>query len=198
MAGLSIYKRNQGRIPRSVTAVVLVVFLAGLCYFARQKLERYVPAGQIETMAVGNADESWLLVDPWPDAEDPEYPAGTKVTAEVKKKLTGSRTRRGQEVRLRFKPADPYRYAIHVQLGVPVLFFVIGAFGIFCLVNGHKFADFLIATESEMKKVHWSSRAELIGSTVVVIVTVLILAAYIFGVDSVILKGLILMNVLPS
>ena len=66
------------------------------------------------------------------------------------------------------------------------------------MVNGPRFADFLIATESEMKKVSWSSRAELVGSTVVVIVTVLILAAYIFGVDSMIAKGLSLLKVLPS
>ncbi|NIA21830.1 MAG: preprotein translocase subunit SecE [Anaerolineaceae bacterium] len=149
-------------------------------------------------MAARNADKSWLLVDPWPSAEDPEYPAGTRVTDEVKEKLVGTTSRRGQEVRLRFKPADPYRYAIHVQLGVPVLLLAIGAFGIFRLVNGRRFADFLIATESEMKKVHWSSRAELIGSTVVVIVTVLILAAYIFGVDYLVVKGLRLLGVLRS
>ncbi|MBE3132152.1 MAG: preprotein translocase subunit SecE [Acidobacteria bacterium] len=35
-----------------------------------------------------------------------------------------------------------------------------------------------------MKKVSWSSKAELIGSTVVVIVTVFLLALVIFAVDN--------------
>ncbi len=178
MAGLSIYKRNQGRVTRSVTAVVLVVFVAGLCYFIRQKLVVHVPAGKVKILAVRNANESWLLVDPWPSVEDPEYPAGTRVTKEVKEKLLASSMRRGQELRLSFEAADPYRYAIHVQLGVPVLLLAIGALGIFRLVNGQRFADFLIATEGEMEKLYWSSRGELIGSTVAVVVTVLILSPY--------------------
>ena len=38
--------------------------------------------------------------------------------------------------------------------------------------------DFLIATEGEMKKVNWSTRREIIGSTTAVIMTSLILAVY--------------------
>ena len=51
------------------------------------------------------------------------------------------------------------------------------------LINRAKTADFLIATEGEMKKVSWSSRKEIIGSTKVVIVTTLIMAIVLFGVD---------------
>ena len=36
--------------------------------------------------------------------------------------------------------------------------------------------DFLIATDSEMKKVNWTSRKELIGSTKVVIVFMFLIA----------------------
>ena len=72
---------------------------------------------------------------------------------------------------------------IYVQFGIPTL--VVLAFGLFSfwIVNRPKTADFLIATEGEMKKVSWSSRKEVIGSTKVVIVTTFILAAIIFGVD---------------
>lgn len=72
---------------------------------------------------------------------------------------------------------------IYIQFGVPTL--VVLAFGLFSfwIVNRPKTADFLIATEGEMKKVSWSSRKEVIGSTKVVIVTTFILAAIIFGVD---------------
>lgn len=38
--------------------------------------------------------------------------------------------------------------------------------------------DFLIATEGEMKKVNWSTRREIIGSTTAVITTSVILAVY--------------------
>jgi preprotein translocase subunit SecE len=44
-------------------------------------------------------------------------------------------------------------------------------------VNLPKFADFLIAVEAEMTKVSWPTRAELIRGSVVVIVTLVFLAA---------------------
>ena len=43
--------------------------------------------------------------------------------------------------------------------------------------------NFMIATESEMKKVNWSTRREVIGATKIVIVTTLALAAILFFVD---------------
>lgn len=43
--------------------------------------------------------------------------------------------------------------------------------------------DFMIATEGEMKKVSWSTRREVIGSTKVVIVVTVLLATLIFVVD---------------
>ena len=70
-----------------------------------------------------------------------------------------------------------------VQYGVPSL--LVAALGLlmFWLVNRSRSADFLIATEGEMKKVSWSSRKEIIGSTKVVIVTLMIMAAILATVD---------------
>lgn len=53
-----------------------------------------------------------------------------------------------------------------------------GVFGllIFYLVNKPVVADFMIAAEGEMKKVSWSSRKELVVSTFVVIMVVIIMA----------------------
>ena len=70
-----------------------------------------------------------------------------------------------------------------IQFGVPSALVV--AVGLFVLwvVNRPKSADFLIATEGEMKKVSWSSKKEIVGSTKVVIVTTLILAMILFVVD---------------
>ncbi len=71
-----------------------------------------------------------------------------------------------------------------VQYGVPSLF--VAALGalLFWMVNRPASADFLIATEGEMKKVSWSSRKEIIGSTKVVIVATFMLAAILAAVDA--------------
>jgi preprotein translocase SecE subunit len=44
-------------------------------------------------------------------------------------------------------------------------------------------SEFLIATDGEMKKVNWSTRREVIGSTWVVIIVALVLAVVLFLVD---------------
>ncbi len=75
--------------------------------------------------------------------------------------------------------------AVYWQYGVPTLVLVAIAAVTFYMVNRPKSADFLIATEGEMKKVSWSSKKEVFGSTKVVIVTAFILASLLFTVDQV-------------
>lgn len=48
---------------------------------------------------------------------------------------------------------------------------------------GRKSSDFMIGTEGEMKKVSWSSKREVIGSTKVVIVFTILLAVMLATVD---------------
>lgn len=69
------------------------------------------------------------------------------------------------------------------RLGVPAILGVVFAWFIYRLINYPAFADFLIATEAEMNKVSWITWPDLKRATVVVIVTVLILAVYLFAVD---------------
>jgi preprotein translocase subunit SecE len=45
------------------------------------------------------------------------------------------------------------------------------------------FADFLIAVEAELNKVSWPTRTELIRSSIVVLICLLVLASVIFGFD---------------
>ena len=71
-----------------------------------------------------------------------------------------------------------------VTNGIPILFAVV--LGAICwrIVFGHRgTGDFLIATEGEMKKVSWSSKREIIGSTKVVIMFTIMLALLLFVVD---------------
>src|SRR5688500_16925476 len=51
------------------------------------------------------------------------------------------------------------------------------------LINRQKHAEFLIATDGEMKKVNWTSRRELIGSTKVVVFFMFFIAAVLFSYD---------------
>jgi len=74
--------------------------------------------------------------------------------------------------------ATPY-----VRFGVPAGLIVLLGLIMFRVVNRARTADFLIATEGEMKKVSWSSKKDVIGSTKVVIVTTFIMAGILFGVD---------------
>jgi preprotein translocase SecE subunit len=51
------------------------------------------------------------------------------------------------------------------------------------LMNRPGNVDFLIATDGEMKKVNWTSRRELIGSTKVVIIFMFLIAFILFAID---------------
>ena len=57
------------------------------------------------------------------------------------------------------------------------------------LMNTPRNADFLIATDVEMKKVNWGTREELIGSTRIVILFIFLLAAILFAID--VLTGIV-------
>ena len=81
------------------------------------------------------------------------------------------------------KVGSDYVANYYVAYGVPTVIVLAAAVLMFWFVNRPASADFLIATEGEMKKVSWSSRREISGSTKVVIVTTLIMAGVLFGVD---------------
>ena len=71
-----------------------------------------------------------------------------------------------------------WRYMVHGPLIILAIMFAYRQF------NRPKTADFLIETENELKnKVTWPSRKEEVSASIVVVVTVLILSVFIFGVD---------------
>ncbi len=51
------------------------------------------------------------------------------------------------------------------------------------LMNKPSHVEFLIATDSEMKKVNWTSKADLIGATKIVIIFMFFIAAYLLLMD---------------
>ncbi|MFM9145466.1 MAG: preprotein translocase subunit SecE [Phycisphaerales bacterium] len=58
--------------------------------------------------------------------------------------------------------------------------------------------DFLIATEGEMKKVNWSTRREVVGSTTAVVVTAAVLALFCWGLEIIFVWFFQMINVLKS
>jgi len=74
-------------------------------------------------------------------------------------------------------------FPISIALVLSVVLGIAGAIGTFLAVNYPRFVDFLSDTEVEMTKVSWSSRKEVLGSSAVVIATVVILGFWIGLVD---------------
>ncbi len=70
-----------------------------------------------------------------------------------------------------------------MRLGLPALVFVLGAWFAFRVVNWPTFANFLIQVEGEMDKVTWATWEYLKRATVIVLVTMMLLSAYLFGWD---------------
>jgi preprotein translocase subunit SecE len=63
-------------------------------------------------------------------------------------------------------------WSLYITTMVPVVIAVALCTGIYWLMNKPAVADFMIASEGELKKVNWSSRKEVAVSTLIVIVVV--------------------------
>ncbi len=66
---------------------------------------------------------------------------------------------------------------------LPLVFCWPGLWASFRIVNMPSFADFLISVEGEMNKVSWPSRGELFRASVVVMLVIFFLAAFLFVYD---------------
>lgn len=79
---------------------------------------------------------------------------------------------------------DDAAWTLWMQAGITIGFLVGSFLATFwvCFVY-RKSSDFFIATEGEMKKVNWSTRREIIGSTKVVIIFTLMMSLILFTVD---------------
>jgi len=75
------------------------------------------------------------------------------------------------------------QYGKGIQVGLPVAVWIIFGWVAFRLVNVPRFADFLVSVESELEKVTWPSRKEVIQATVVVLLTMFSLGLFLFLID---------------
>lgn len=70
-----------------------------------------------------------------------------------------------------------------VAVGATAGIVLVGVLIAWRLMNKPRNVDFLIATDVEMKKVNWTSRRELFGSTRIVITFLFLIAAILFLID---------------
>ncbi|RLT22754.1 MAG: preprotein translocase subunit SecE [Planctomycetota bacterium] len=74
-------------------------------------------------------------------------------------------------------------YGKGIQVGIPVALWLLCGWVAFRLVNYPRFADFLVSVESELEKVTWPGRQEVLQATVVVLCTMFFLGLFLFLID---------------
>jgi preprotein translocase subunit SecE len=74
-------------------------------------------------------------------------------------------------------------YAKGVQVGVPVGIWLLCCWLAFRVVNVPRFADFLVSVESELEKVTWPGRQEVLQATIVVLCTMFFFGLFLFLID---------------
>jgi len=75
-------------------------------------------------------------------------------------------------------------YPLGWRLGLPTVFAVIFSWVVFRIIEFPPFAEFLVATEAEMNKVSWTSKDDLVRATTVVLSTVVVMAVFLYFVDT--------------
>ena len=73
----------------------------------------------------------------------------------------------------------------HMRFTLPFILMALALWFSWRVVNLPSFADFLIATEAELNKVSWTTRKRLFQDTTVVLVTLVLMALLLFGMDQV-------------
>ena len=74
-------------------------------------------------------------------------------------------------------------FAQSIKVGVPLGIWLFFCWIAFRLVNIPKFADFLVSVESELEKVTWPTRNEVVQATIVVLCTMFFLGLFLFLID---------------
>lgn len=90
----------------------------------------------------------------------------------------------GFEASIASVSAVPMFEQLYLQAGMVAVVLLVGMWLIYRLTaRSPRAVEFLIATDGEMKKVNWSTRREVIGSTWVVIVACVLIAGFLYVVD---------------
>lgn len=209
--GFGIYKPGQGYWIRTLTAgFVAAIVLAAAAWAGSQAALIHVPTptwSAAVNQAQGTVASGTVVTlqgEVLPNATEPTtLGTATVQTIEPGRIILGqielqddalmTQTRSIQAV-----GATPYHAQVikgslagiplfepmYLRIGAGVLVILIGAVIIYWFIYANrKTADFLIATDGEMKKVNWSTRKEIIGSTWVVVAACFLIAILLFVID---------------
>lgn len=88
--------------------------------------------------------------------------------------------------------------SIWAQTLIPAGVCIVLSLLVFWLVNKPNIADFMISAEGEIKKVSWSSRQEIMASTVIVIIVVTAMAMLLMFADLAFRAGLGRLGLYPA
>lgn len=196
---LSMYKPGQGYWTRMMSAIFFGVLVAGGALWLSNQISAMNFAPDSWNYTVDNADGfdrneqvQFLRSGTNIGSGFVRSTEGSTLILENVNMLSGEnaagvqeiQTEDGQSVEVAAFQVIAKFEKTYLQGGVAAAVLLLGAIVIlwFCYSN-KRFSEFLIATEGEMKKVNWSSRREVFGSTWVVIGISVIIAAILFVTD---------------
>lgn len=210
--GLGIYRPGQGYWVRVLTACVAgLLFLVTAAWTAKQ-LEAIPVSKPTWTLALRGVTETPPssgevdLMDETPGKNQAvRIGTGSIVSFERDGENQGNLTINNLRMVSNHDPADVSnqavsiagkRYSVTTAVGVPlfnILYLQAGVAAVILVVGvaltyifvgvKPRSAEFLIATDGEMKKVHWSTRREILGSTWVVIAACFLIAGLLWVFD---------------
>ena len=186
----TIYKKGQGYWTRMGTVIACTVLGLMLAYTLYDKIPAFFVESRTSTVDVKtptSAAEATSLID----QAKKDVEAGRIMDARVRlDRVTGARNTNAvpaeiiaQAQTARNAVPEPASKGRRIGLIAALAFLALYVPLVYHFVNKASNVDFLIATDSEMKKVNWTSRRELIGSTKVVIVFMFFIAFLLFVID---------------
>lgn len=206
-----LYKRNQGRLTRQLTAVAVVLLIGMGAYTLSQGwLQSFVDSyAAVEVTYPRNSDQGLasslrqlgaeygvdeIAGDSQPQSRQMGFRFSTDRFWRTQPDLRDEMSRKAQNfaeaVRARFggqvtvsDPTHETETVTWISFGIPALVVVLAAWASYRMVNYPRFADFLISVEAELDKVSWPSWPELFRATGVVIGTMLFFGLVLFFYD---------------
>jgi preprotein translocase SecE subunit len=169
-----VHKRTQGLRVRRLT-ILGILLIAGTGIWTLM-VHNYLPKNSDVRMPDGTTTSNRM--GDWVVGESVLEPMSIPKDA-----TPAERERIGLENRSRPRHDGGITLLPDLWLTVPLLLMAATLWFAWRAVNYPTFADFLIATEAEINKVSWTSRKALIRDTIVVLVTLVLLTAFLFVVD---------------
>src|SRR4051794_6448914 len=174
----TIYKSGQGYWTRMGTLISVGLLGIMLSYTLYDKIPPFIP-GTDTTALQKDVNDLQVQLSQSQQTKDP----AKKLPPEREKAIQSEVVAKQAQVTV--LNAQREKNAQRVGIGVAVGFLLLYTVIAVRLMNKPSNVDFLIATDSEMKKVNWTSRKELIGSTKVVVVFMFLIATFLFLIDQV-------------